>query len=112
MHLRNVFLCVRQPSSTNAEGLCECFGRALSYMGIDVPHKLVGFGCDGTNVNMGERALKSLLQAHKPWLAVCWCMAYRLELAINDGLCGNFFSTIYEMLMRAYYLYAKSPKKC
>ena len=112
VYLRNVFLCVRQPSSANAEGLYECFGRTLSYMGIDVPHKLVGFGCDGTNVNMGERALKGLLQAHKHWLVVCWCMAHRLELAIKDGLCGTFFSTIDEMLMRAYYLYAKSPKKC
>ena len=113
VHLWSRFLCIRQPRSGNAEGLHECFGRALSYMGIDdVPHKLIGFGCDGTNVNIGERALKGLLQAHKPWLVVCWCMAHRLELAIKDALRGTFFSTIDEQLMRAYYLYAKSPKKC
>ena len=81
------------------------WGGIVTY-GIDVPHKLIGFGCDGTNVNMGERALKCLLQGHKPWLMVCWCMAHRLELAIKDGLHGTFFSAVDEMLMRAYYLYA------
>ena len=57
VHLRSRFLCIRQPRSGNAKGLHECFGRALSYMGIDVPHKLTGFGCDEANVNIGERAL-------------------------------------------------------
>ena len=47
VHLRDVFLCVRQHWYLNAEGLCKCFGRALSYMGSYVSHKLIGFGCDG-----------------------------------------------------------------
>ena len=95
VHLRNVFLCVRQPSSVNAEGLYECFGRALSYMGIDVPHKLVEFGYDGTKVNMGERALKGLLQANKPWLV---CV---VKVGLISDFCGYqelYFAGIYIQL--------------
>ena len=61
VHLRSPFLCVRQPNSVSTEGLYECFRKALSYMEVDVPHKLIGFGCDGTNVNISERGLKGLL---------------------------------------------------
>ena len=52
------------------------------------------------------------LKPPKPPLAYTHGMAHRLELAIKDALCGTFFSTIDELLIRAYYLYAKSPKKC
>ena len=41
-----------------------------------------------------------------------WCPAHRLELALKDALKGTFFSTIDEMLMRMYYLYERSAKKC
>ena len=37
------------------------------------------------------------------------CMAHRLEL---DALKGTFFAAIDEMLLRLYYLYEKSPKRC
>lgn len=40
VHVRNNFLCIRQPKSTIAIGLAECVGRALSYMGMDQPAKL------------------------------------------------------------------------
>ena len=41
-----------------------------------------------------------------------WCLAHRLELAIKDALTGTFFDSLDEMLLRLYYLYQKSPKKC
>ena len=43
---------------------------------------------------------------------VFWCLAHRLELSLNDALKDTFFSSIDEMLLRVYYLYEKSPKKC
>ena len=41
-----------------------------------------------------------------------WCLAHRMELAIKDALTGTTFDAIDEMLLRLYYLYEKSPKKC
>jgi len=42
-----------------------------------------------------------------------WCLAHRLELSLKDALTSSsLYITIDEMLMRAYYLYKKSPKKC
>ncbi len=37
---------------------------------------------------------------------------HRLELALKDALKATYFATIDEMLMRLYYLYEKSPRKC
>ncbi len=39
-------------------------------------------------------------------------MAHRLELAVKDALKGTAFDAIDEFLLRLYYLYEKSPKKC
>lgn len=39
-------------------------------------------------------------------------MAHRLELAIKDALKGTSFDLVDEMLLRLYYIYDKSPKKC
>ena len=39
-------------------------------------------------------------------------MAHRLELAIKDTLKGTSFDLVDEMLLRLYYIYDKSPKKC
>ena len=37
---------------------------------MDEPGKLVGFGCDGASVNMGDkRGLQGLLQKDGPWIA-------------------------------------------
>ena len=52
VHVRDRFLTVRRPSRCDAKGLYECFERALTYVGVtDWQTKLIGFGCDGTNVN-------------------------------------------------------------
>ena len=73
---------------------------------------MIGFGCDGTNVNIGEGGLRGILEQSVPWVAVFWCLAHRLELALKDALKGTLFPTIDEMLLLLYYLYHKSPKKC
>lgn len=41
-----------------------------------------------------------------------WCLAHRLELAVKDALSTTFFSSIDNLLLRLYYIYEKSPKKC
>ena len=76
LHVRNNFLCIQQPKSTTAVGLAECVGRALSYMGVDQPAKLVGFGCDGANVNLGDGGLRGKLEVERPWLIMTWCLAH------------------------------------
>lgn len=45
-------------------------------------------------------------------MIVFWCLAHRLELALKDALNGTLFKTVDEMLLRVYYLYKNSPKKC
>ena len=45
----------------------------------------------------------------------CGCLvpcSPRLELAIKDALKNTYFSTIDKLLLRMYYLYENSPKKC
>ena len=113
VHVQDKFLTVRQPNSCNAAGLFECFTRALGHVGIaDWEHKLIGVGCDGASVNLGARGLKGYVQESVPWVVFFWCLAHRLELALKDALKDSLFSSIDEMLLRVYYLYHKSPKKC
>lgn len=70
-----------------ATGLFEAFQRALAYLELDQqPSKLIGFGCDGANVNMGNNGVKGLIQSDRPWVVTIWCLAHRLELAIRDAL--------------------------
>ena len=110
----NKFLTVRRPMSTDAEGLFNCLQHAVKYAGLsdDWYMKLVGFGCDGTSVNIGDRGLKMYLRRLSPWIEMFWCLAHRLELSLKDALKDTPFVAIDEMLLRVYYLYEKSPKKC
>ena len=113
IHVRNRLFAVRQPVRANAEGLFECFTRALDYVNIvNWKDKLVGFGCDGANVNIGANGLRGFLEEHAPWIVMFWCLAHRLELSLQDALKSTLFSTIDEMLLHLYFLYEKSPKKC
>ena len=41
-----------------------------------------------------------------------WCLAHRLELGVQDALKQTTFDRVEEMLLRLYYLYERSPKKC
>ena len=87
---------------------------ALEYMGVTGwENKLIGFGCDGTNANIGERGgLKRNLKEAVPWAVVIWCLAHRLELSLKDALKSSFFTAIDELLLQVYYMYENSPKKC
>ena len=64
VHVRDRFFCVRQLSSGTAKGLFECLKGALTSMGVmGWQKKLIGFGCNGCNANMGKMGgLKELLQ--------------------------------------------------
>ena len=98
----------------NAKGLHDCLKSALFYVGVTdacYKPKLIGFGCDGASVNIGENALKGLLQSERPWILTDWCLSHRLELALKDALKNTPFSLINEVLLRLYYLYSKAPKK-
>jgi hypothetical protein len=114
VHVRNNFLTVWRPGRSNAAGLFACLKAAMGFVGVsNWESKLIGVGCDGTNVNMGTTGgLKGLLRETMPWVVVFWCMAHRLELVLKDTLRQTFFVQVDEMLLRAYYLYEKAPKKC
>ena len=57
--------------------------------------KLVGFGCDGTSVNIAAGGLRGRhLEEPMPWIVVFWCLAHRLELALKDALKKTFFGDI------------------
>lgn len=119
------YYCVLEPRKTDADGLVECLGTALKGMGIDNLLErenvlsvtgfpvLIGCGTDGASVNVAEQnGMKGKLQAALPWLHWAWCYAHRLELACNDAFSSHLFHDIDEMLLRLYFLYEKSPKKC
>ena len=71
--------------------------------------KLVGFGTDGAAANISKNGLKGLIEIEHNWI---FCLAHRLELSVRDCLTGTVFDTIDEILLKLYYLYEKSPKKC
>ena len=73
----------------------------------------VGVGTDGALVNISDQnSMKGIHQCSLPWLFWSWCFAHCLKLARKDSLCSHLFNDIDEMLLRLYYLYEKSPKKC
>ncbi len=41
-----------------------------------------------------------------------WYLAHCLELAVKDAFNNTAFNHIDDMLLKLYYLYEKSPKKC
>ena len=114
VHIQNKYLCVRQLKCATADGIFNCFKKAMDYVGIvDWNKKMIGLGCDGTNVNIGNKSgVKALLKEDIPWVIVFWCLAHRLELSLKDSLKSTHFQIIDELLLQAYYLYEKSPKKC
>ena len=46
------------------------------------------------------------------WMEMVWFLAHRLELALKRCSENTLFSSIDEMLLRVYFLYENSPKKC
>ena len=61
---------------------------------------------------MGANGVRGLIQSDRPWVVTVWCFAHRLELAIKDALKRTYFSDVDEFLLRVYYVYSKSTKKC
>ena len=74
---------------------------------------LVGCGSDGAAVNVsGQNGMRGKLTGALPLLYWAWCFNHRLELACKDSFSSNLFRDVDDMLLRVYYLYEKSPKKC
>ena len=48
---------------------------------------------------------------HVSWIIVCW-LAHHLELSLKDALRSILFSSVDELLLKVYFLYENSPKKC
>ena len=73
-------LSVRTPKSGDAVGLYQCLKDSFSFVGVqdsDWQKKLIGFGCDGTNVNIADGGVKGYLRRDLPWIEVIWCLAHR-----------------------------------
>ena len=81
---------------------------------IDAEHcsRLVGIGSDGAASNIAKGGLKVLVEAKLCWIFWMWRLAHRLELAVKDALKATTFDAIDDMLLKLYYLYENSPKKC
>ena len=87
VHIQDKFLAIQRPSRSNAEGLFECFTRVLAHTGIiDWESKLVGIGCDGTNVNLGTNGFRGYIEESVQWAVSFWCLVHRLELSLKDAL--------------------------
>ena len=120
------YLSLQVPQKADSDGLIECLGSALGALGVSnillkdevlraaVEDKpiLVGGGTDGASVNIsGQNGMRGKLCKALPWLYWMWCYAHRLELACKDACNSQLSKDLQEMLLRLYYLYAKSPKK-
>ena len=58
-----------------------------------------------------KRGVQALMKEEMLWTAFVWCMAHRLELAIQDTLKDMFSDKVDDMILRIFYLYQKSPEK-
>lgn len=117
IHTQTSYFHVGRPSTVDAAGLFQSLSIALRELGIaevDVEHcsKLVGIGSDGAASNIARGGLRGLVEAELSWVFWMWCLAHRLELAVKGALKGTAFDAIDDMLLKLYYLYEKSPKKC
>lgn len=77
-----------------------------------MPSTVLGIGTDGASANIANAGLKGIVENKMEWIFWMWCLAHQLELAIKDGLSNTSFSVIDELLLRLYYIYENSPKKC
>lgn len=117
IHTRMDYLTIVRPQSVSGEGLFNVLESGLQSLGIDritaeTCKKLVGVGTDGASANIAASGLKGHMESHLRWIFWMWCMAHRLELAMRDALKSTTFDMIDDLLLRLYYLYDKSPKKC
>ena len=106
VHTRMEYFTVVQPQSVTAQGL------GVNEISAEHCRKLVGIGTDGASANIAAAGLKGLVEGCLSWVFWMWCLAHRLELAVKDALKATAFASIDDLLLRLYYLYEKSPKKC
>ena len=111
------YFTVVRPQSVTAKGLFSVLetglkGLSITEISAEKSAKLVGIGTDGASANIAASGLKGLVEERLDWVFWMWCMAHRLELAIKDALKPTAFGLVDELLLRLYYLYEKSPKKC
>ena len=90
-------------------GLFSVLKEALQSLGIreiieEECTKLVGIGTDGASANVANAGLKGLVEKELLWVFWMWCLAHRLELAIEDALKQTSFDLIDDMLLRLYLL--------
>ena len=117
VHTRMTYFHVSRPSTVTAAGLFEELTKTLAKLGvpsIDAENcsRLVGIGIDGAACNIAQNGLRGLVEAQLDWIFWMWCLAHRLELAVKDALKGTTFDAVDDMLLKLYYIYEKSPKKC
>ena len=117
IHTRLDYFTVLRPRSVTAVGLKNVLEEGLLELGIsdlsaEQCHKLVGIATDGASANIAAAGLKGLVEQQLDWIFWMWCFAHRLELAVRDALKSTALDTIDTMLLRMYYLYENSPKKC
>ena len=64
----NKYFTVRQIKRGDVHGLYECFKAAMEFVGVnDWEEKLLGLGCNGTNVSIAARGLRGYLEEAVPW---------------------------------------------
>ena len=95
----------------------DCLESSLGRLGIQAVDAeqckmLIGIGTDGVSAHVAADGLKGLVEKQVSWIYWSWCLTHRLELSVKDALKGTFFDLIDDMLLRLYYIYEKSPKKC
>ena len=90
----------------------HCYSLEYLTLTLRTVKKLVGIGSDGASANIARGGLKGFVQSQCEWMFWMWCMAHGLELAVKDALVGTAFDAVDDMLLKLYYLYEKSPKKC
>ena len=117
IHTRLSYFKLARPKHVTAEGLFEMLAHCLQCLGIqevDVDNckKLIGIGTDGASANIANAGLKGIMERKIEWIYWMWCLAHRLELALKNALNGTYFDFIDDMLLKLYYLYDRSPKKC
>ena len=117
VHTNMSYFAVVRPKKVDARGLFDCFENSLGRLGIQAVDAeqckmLIGIGTDGASANVAAGGLKGLVEKEVPWLYWSWCLAHHLELSVKDALKGTSFDLIDDMLLRLYYIYEKSPKKC
>ena len=74
--------------------------------------KLVGIGTDGAFNNIAARGLKGLVEEKLGWIYRMWCVAHHLELSAKDALKEICFDFVDDMLIKLFYVYERSSKKC